>query len=398
MNILLIGGSGRLMDSMILKLRKEGHRVFLLTGDKYRHNKYQKVFERYDFSYDCENLDDILNSVNADVTILTGAFDTNYNWNGEERETVHFMSHLVNILVASSVAGKGRVIFLSSDEIYSGNYANDIKEDEPFSGSGQKADTLSQAEEMCESFRLNRNMDIVVLRLDHLYGIPKEKKDVDNIVSRMCLECMKDGHIKAELDHTFSVLDEKDAVEYIYQIVKTGHHKYAKYHLSSNDIVSEMQLAAMVQKEIGGESNLVEVPGGSGRCVLSGRRFEEEFGVHAFGDIQKNVKRMTDYMKKHQAVFLNEDERKAPWWERMLDKWKWLITALFPFFENMVCFIPFFMMNNRTVGSQYFANLDPFLLYVLLFCHYLWAAAGHLFCYSGCGRLYVPADVYQKWF
>ena len=33
----------------------------------------------------------------------------------------------------------------------------------------------------------------------------------------------------------------------------------------------------------------------------------------------------------------------------------------------MVCFIPFFMMNNRTVGSQYFANLDPFLLYVLLF-------------------------------
>ena len=44
MNILLAGGSCSLMDSMILKLRKEGHRVFLLTGDKYRHNKYQKVF------------------------------------------------------------------------------------------------------------------------------------------------------------------------------------------------------------------------------------------------------------------------------------------------------------------------------------------------------------------
>ena len=72
MNILLVGGSCSLMDSMILKLRKEGHRVFLLTGDKYRHNKYQKVFERYDFAYDCENLNDILESVNADVTILMG--------------------------------------------------------------------------------------------------------------------------------------------------------------------------------------------------------------------------------------------------------------------------------------------------------------------------------------
>ena len=38
-----------------------------------------------------------LESVNADVTILMGAFDTNYHWDGEERETVPFISHLVNI-------------------------------------------------------------------------------------------------------------------------------------------------------------------------------------------------------------------------------------------------------------------------------------------------------------
>ena len=111
MNILLVGGSCSLMDSMILKLRKEGHRVFLLTGDKYRHNKYERVFEKYDFAYDCENLNDILESVSADVTILMGAFDTNYRWNGEEREIVHFISHLVNILVAYSVVNKGRLIF-----------------------------------------------------------------------------------------------------------------------------------------------------------------------------------------------------------------------------------------------------------------------------------------------
>ena len=47
MNILLAGGSSSLINSMILKLRKEGHRVCLLTGDKYRHNKYERVFEKY---------------------------------------------------------------------------------------------------------------------------------------------------------------------------------------------------------------------------------------------------------------------------------------------------------------------------------------------------------------
>ena len=127
MNILLTGGSSSLIDSMILKLRKEGHRVFILTGDKYKHNKYEKVFEKYEFPYDSENLNEILESVNPDVTILMGAFDTNYYWNGEERENVRFVSHLVNILVAHSMFQKARLIFLSSDEIYSGNYGHEIR-------------------------------------------------------------------------------------------------------------------------------------------------------------------------------------------------------------------------------------------------------------------------------
>ena len=367
MNILLVGGSCSLINSMILKLRKEGHRIFLLTGDKYRHNKYERVFEKYEFSYDCENLNDILESVNADVTILMGAFDTNYRWDGEEREIVLFISHLVNILVAYSVKNKKRLIFLSSDEFYNGNYTEDIKEEEPFSGVGIRADALSQAEEICDNFRINRSLDIITLRLDHLYNIPKERKDVNNICADMCLNCMRDGHIKAKTDHTFSLLYENDAVEYIYQFIKTSNHKYSLYNLSSNDVVSEVKLAAMIQKAMEIESNIVAFSDSNGRCVLSGNRFEEEFGVHAFGNLEKNIKDMASYMKKHEAAFLKGEELKLPWWKMLYEKWKWLIKILFPFFENLVCFIPFFMMNNRTVGSEYFANLDPFLLYVLLF-------------------------------
>ena len=367
MNILLVGGSCSLINSMILKLRKEGHRIFLLTGDKYRHNKYERVFEKYEFSYDCENLNDILESVNADVTILMGAFDTNYRWNGEEREIVLFISHLVNILVAYSVKNKKRLIFLSSDEIYNGNYTEDIKEEEPFSGVGIRADALSQAEEICDNFRINRSLDIITLRLDHLYNIPKERKDVNNICADMCLNCMCDGHIKAKTDHTFSLLYENDAVEYIYQFIKNSNHKYSLYNLSSNDVVSEVKLAAMIQKAMEIESNIVAFSDSNGRCVLSGNRFEREFGVHAFGNLEKNIKDMVSYMKKHESVFLKGDDLKLSWWKMLYEKWKWLIRTLFPFFENLVCFIPFFMMNNRTVGSEYFANLDPFLLYVLLF-------------------------------
>lgn len=56
----------------------------------------------------------------------------------------------------------------------------------------------------------NRSTDIVVLRLDHLYCIPRDRKDVNNICARMCLECLSEGYIKADTDHTFSLLFEKE--------------------------------------------------------------------------------------------------------------------------------------------------------------------------------------------
>ena len=161
-------------------------------------------------------------------------------------------------------------------------------------------------------------------------------------------------------------------------------------------MISEVELAAKVQEAMGTESNIAVFSDNNGRCVLSGRRFEQEYGVHAFGNLEKNIKDMTAYMQRHKNVFLNEDELKLPWWKVLIEKWRWLIKVLFPFFENMVCFIPFFMMNNRTVGSEYFANLDPFLLYVLLFCHCVRTAAGYFFCNTGGCRIYVPADVYAK--
>ena len=372
MNILLAGGSCSLVDSLILKLHKEGHRVYILTGDKYRHNKYKKVFEKYEFPYDSENLGEIVQSVNPDVTILMGAFDTNYSWNEAEQETVRFTSHLMNILVALSAAKKGKVIFLSSDEVYSGDYRDEIIEETPTSSAGLRADTIAQAEEICDNFRQKRNLDIAVLRLDHLYSIPRDKKDINNICARMCLDCMRNGYIEANEKHTFSLLYEDDAVEFIYQVVKNKLHEKFLYQLSSDHVVSELELASMVQKAMNSTANVIATSGDISRCVLSGKCFEKEYGVHAFAKPDEIIEKMAAYMLKHKAVFVEEDQLQLSWWQKLWNKWKWLLSVLVPFAENLICFIPFFMLNNRTVGSRYFANLDPFLLYVLLlhFCSF----------------------------
>ena len=367
MNILLLGGTCSLMDSLILKMKKEGHRVFLLTGNKYSQGRYEKVFEKYKFSYDSEDLTEIFESVKPDVTICLGAFDTNYRWKEEERETVRFTSDLINILVSYASVRHGKLIFLSSDDVYFGDSEQDIREDQPATGSSTRAATLIQAEEICKNFYKNWDIDLMILRLDHVSGIPKELKDVNNICAKMCLESMKNGYIEADLSHSFSVLYEKDAVEFIYQTVKRKVHGQMIYHLSADRVVSEVELAGMIREGLGNGCSVVTVTGSGGRCVLSGESFEEEYGIHAFCDLEVFIKKLTKYMKRHEDIFLKENERKLPWWKRFLNKWTWLFRAVFPFVENIICFIPFFMMNNRTVGSEYFANLDPYLLYVLLF-------------------------------
>lgn len=367
MNILLIGGAGNLTDQIIIKLKKEGHKVFLLTGSPYKKQTYEKVFETYRFAYDSDVLDEVVESVNPDVTICMGAFDTNYDWKEEEREAVRYTAHLTNILVMHAKLKKEKVILLSSHEVYQAYDSQDILEEMPTSGTTVRAKALIQAEAICEEFRQNWGLDIVVLRLDHLHSIPKDADDIHNICAKMCLESMKHGYIKADIGHEFRMLSEKDAVSFLYQVIKKQQHKYNVYHLCGEDIVNEVQLAGMIEQVLGNGANM-NVTQGSARCrVLNGSRFQREYGTNALYDSSYIVKQIASHMKKHASVFLEKKREKMPWWKRILERWKWLIKAMIPFAENLICFIPFFMLNNRTVGSEYFANLDPYLLYVLLF-------------------------------
>ena len=367
MNVLLIGGSGSLINSLIVKLKKEGHRIFLLTGDRYKKQKYEPVFERYNFAYSSENLQEIMESVRPDITIYTGAFDPNYRWMSEERETVRFTSDLMNVLVAYSTIRMGKFIFLSSHEVYEGYHENALTEDIPPETTGYRGTTLIQAEEICNNYRKNWKLDLLILRLDHLFCIPESAPEIHSVCARMCLESMRDGCISADSNHEFAMLYEQDAVEFIFQIVKSREHKFYLYHLSSDCVISEVELAGRIQKCLNNGSSIVTVSKYDKRCILSGKRFQEEFGMHTIFELDEIIGQTIDYMRKHEERFDKYQESRDSWWKILWKKWKWVFQVIVPFVENLLCFIPFFMLNNRMTDSAYFTNLDPYLLYVLVF-------------------------------
>ncbi len=369
MNILVIGGTGTLINQLLRKLKKEGHRVHLLTGDRYNDSSYEKVFERYNLPYDSECLTDVFDSVNPDVTIFMGAFDTNFRWLDEQKEVVRFATSITNFLMAYTMSGKGRFIWLSSDEIYSGDYPEDISEDEPASPKSMKGMALSQAEDICRSFIKMRDYDIVTLRLDRYYRIPKAPRDVDEICSKMCLEAMRKGSVSVGSDERLSLLYESDAVEYIYQLVKCKSHMHPEYNLSTSRELKERDIAEIIRDALSDDIavEITEDDGRTDRRILSNKRFDGEFGMRIFADDQKLITDLAKYMNAHSSEFLTGEERKKTWREKFLAGAGWFIRATVPYLENIGFFVIFFLLNTLAVSSRFFSRLDLYLLYVLLF-------------------------------
>ena len=178
MNILLIGGSSGMMDEMIEKLKKNDHRIYLLTGRKDKSVTYRHVFERYDFTYDDDSVKDIMESTRPQLVIFMGAYDTNFDWQRMGRqESVRYTTSLINLLSAYSMIGTGRFVYFSSQEVYGASYGNPVRESEPATPKGYKGLAVAQGEEICGNYRKNTGVDVVTLRLDHVYAAERKGRN-----------------------------------------------------------------------------------------------------------------------------------------------------------------------------------------------------------------------------
>lgn len=374
MEILLVGSDNELMRTMINKLNKEGHRCYVLTGNKNQVGAYKNAYEKYRFPYESDCLKEIFDSVRPDATIFLGVYDYNFDWTDPRKESVRYQTALQNVLTSFSMLKKGRFIYLSSEEVYSQSYQNNIDEREETSAFSFRSVAIAQGEDVCRNYKQTMGTDTVILRMDHLYMMPEKQMGDNRTVidanpcAKMCIEALETGYIQANANKVFSLLYVNDAVEAIYKAVAAEELGRELYHVSSGEVINEMDLAKKIQEQMGEGISITDNTVGSlMRVVLDNGVFDSEFGMTVFHHVDEVVAKMTKYIKKYSASFINlEDVRgkKKRNWRQTL---RVIFEALVPFIENMICFIPFFMLNNRAVGSRYFANLDFYLLYVLLF-------------------------------
>lgn len=369
MNILLIGDDSTIVDAMIDKFNKDNHRIYWLTGKKEKGTSHKRVFQKYMFLYTDGNMKNIIESAAPDVILFMGAYDTNFDWryNGQA-EALRYTTSMVNLLSAYSMYGRGRFIYLSSQEVYDSSYSNDIPETAAVSPRGFKAPAVSQGEGLCINYREIQGVDTVILRLDNIYHIPRKGQETGSPCFQMCLEALRTGRISANGREKFSMLYLNDAVELIYKVVVRDEPMQSCYHISSMEEINECQLAKLVSEKLGAGITVSDHSAGEARRrILDGHRFEKEFGQKIFHHYEDGVEKVVQYMKRYSDTFIKDGEAGGGWSGKLKHNIRVILKNAVPFVESLICFAVFFWLDSHTVGSQYFGKLDFFLLYVLLF-------------------------------
>lgn len=398
MDVLLIGSTGNLMQKLVDKLDKEKHRIFVLTEEGKDIPGYRRAFETYRFNYDNTCIREIFNSVKPDVTVFLGAYDWNFDWRGGQGTSVKYTSAVLNMLMAYAAQQKGRFIYLSSDEVFSGLSVGKKMDVENHTEERPRAQAIAMGEKLCLEYRNMVDGNIVVLRLDHLYGIPTRPEEIENICAQMCMqaidtgeiiidgergifveeaepavETINRGHYTVDMEKRFSPVYLADAVEYIYQVAAAESCRQAVYQVSGSTAVSQAEIAEMIQQQLkkkSGESSVTiveDLEKGKSSVSLSGFAFMEEFRLRAFNTPQKAVPKLVEFLQKNGSRFSRRTDADENLVEKLKNSFREVMKAVIPFAENCILFIPFFMLNNRAVGSAYFDRLDFYLLYVLLF-------------------------------
>ena len=368
MKVLIAGQYGVFLGQLIDIFHKEGWEVYLLTGEGRPSRRRRNVFEQYYFRYDSESVRDIMDSASPDLLLFAGAFDSAFRQENARRGSMLFLSGLTNLLMLAQLLKVPRFVYLSTHEVFGESCLTPIREDMPPSPVSSRGVLLEQGESLVRRYGESSGLDTVILRLDHLYWMPKDRDDVCETHARLCLSAFQDNVIPASAKQIFSAVYAADAAFSVFQVAAAPTHRDAIYHITSQEEESEID-AARVIREAAGEKVLIKdnTVGLTQKTVLSGKLLEREFGIRARYSYRTQAPLILRHMQRHPKRFAPRGRGRAGFFGRLWERCRTTFWKLVPFAENFLVFIAVFMINNRTADSDFVRYLDVFLLYVVLF-------------------------------
>lgn len=363
-NVLIVGTIDTAVETLCKRLIREGSKVFVLS-DGASDSKLKNI-RRYNYEYDSDSVYEVFGSCRPDRVVFMGAYDALFTWKKktEKRDYRKFVSGLSNVLRISEAMGVERFIYVSSEELFEDHYVRDIHEQAKPVAKSMKATALSIGEMLVRCYNENMSIDGVVARLDRMYFCPKNYQECTSLYAEACRKAVVDGEITINAKVSRSGIWINDAVEALFILMTASSHEQSIYHITSGEDIGEARMARLISdacpREVTVKDNTVNM-----RRVhrLEDNYFATEFQFRARFRLEECVGEIMQYIQKNVTLF-NEQS------ETMTDVRKGtesLFRKVFPFIEAFVAFLLVLFLQKNFGDSSYFAKLDLFLLFVVLF-------------------------------
>lgn len=110
-NILIIGAQNRFRTALMERLKREGHRMYILSPGK--ESVLHKDVKIYRHPYIHPSNREVYFSSRPDIVIFMGAYDSHYDWSPKvaQKTTQQFTADLNNLLFQANEAGVRQFIY-----------------------------------------------------------------------------------------------------------------------------------------------------------------------------------------------------------------------------------------------------------------------------------------------
>lgn len=357
MKVLICGSYDVFSLSMISKLKKENHEIFVLTGKSQQTlNKPKEVFQEYDFPFTSPSVEFIMSNVMPDVVVYLGAFDSGFEWKKESQDAVNYAAGLLNVLLTAKAAGIRKVVYLSSYEVFEGNGGDVISEDVHAIPVSLRAKTFLQGEKACRMHHEKDAFEVDVIRLGEVYGNYKNQLLKSNIVYQLLV-----GDYSAmDWNQEYHLLYIDDAQEGIYRVMTTKTQEHTLYHIGDEESTTSgevlIALKSYVDADVVAEASK-QMSKKSSQTVLASSikylGYSPKYTLSsAMPKMDAAIKGRKTTEAKHESMAAKEDKKKK--------------NQFLPYIETIALFILLQIFLYITRGSAFHETVDLYLWFVVV--------------------------------
>lgn len=366
MKILLFGAYGLLMESIIVKLHKEGHELFVVTGRKIPEDHHEGTVDAYFVEYADSSLYYVFESIKPEIVIHTGAFDERFHWN-EQADSAKYLAGLNNIILSSVKAGVPRFLYFSTTDIYDASTAGRILEHSAsISNGGLREMTMQSGEDLILRYKNSSKTAFTILRCSDIYGECNGQFYMDSFFIYSLRTALMKQTVLVEKGKRHNMIYVQDVTEALVRVIKAEQVPHMIYNIASEETIGEEEFLDIYQSVLAGRpsQNFVESINPT-HGEISCETAQKDFGFN----IRGNFKQLFPDIFRKFKIYLDEQtgevKKKGKFRqlrERLSEVFKWA----YPYIETVVAFLVFFLVDRLTMQIKYFSVVDFYILYVVL--------------------------------